>query len=190
MFSILPHAFSTAVWLSQASLFMHIAHILPNTVLTSAVRGVPPQVPTTSPPAAAMPPTRPPLPLSPQQPDPPAPSPPPWLPTSTRTLSNTCRDGPLNTQRSRSVPLTFPQVLATSSWKHRSNDFHLNPHRHQDYVKKLTPWAASACPRTAPSSKTCGLWSESVKYKQHCVSRGEGLCFRRVPVNDVKHTCT
>lgn len=45
--------------------------------------------------------------------------------------------------------------------------------RHQDYVKRLTPWAASVCLKTAPSSKTSGPWSECVKYKQHCASRGE-----------------
>lgn len=40
-------------------------------------------------------------------------------------------------------------------------------------MKRRTPWGASACRRTAPSSKTCAPWSESVKYKRHCVSRGE-----------------
>uniref|UniRef100_A0A8D2ZNN3 WW domain containing adaptor with coiled-coil a n=1 Tax=Scophthalmus maximus TaxID=52904 RepID=A0A8D2ZNN3_SCOMX len=114
------------------------------------VRGVPLRVLTTSPSAAAaaaMPRTLPPLPPPPQQPGPPAPSPPPSQPTLMRILSNTCRGGLLSTRRNR----------------------------HRDYVKRHTPWEASACLRTAPSSKTSGLWSESVKYKQHCASRG--YCF-------------
>lgn len=48
-------------------------------------------------------------------------------------------------------------------------------HRHQDYVKRLTLWGAFVCLRTAPSSKICVLWSESVKSKQHCASRGGNM---------------
>lgn len=82
-------------------------YILPPPVWPAAVRGVPPRVPTTSPPAAAMPPTLPLLPLPPHHPGPPAPSPPPSPPTSTRILSNMSRVGLQSTQRSRYVPPSF-----------------------------------------------------------------------------------
>lgn len=158
-------------------------------VWIAAVIGVPPRVPTMLPPAAA-PQTLPPLPPLPQQPGPPAPSPPPLPPTSMRILSNMYRVGLLNTQRNRFVPLTFQchfywldschVFLADSgySWEPQFKQILCVMYkwsRHQDYVKRLTPWGASVCLRTAPSSKTCAPWSESVKSKQHCVSRGENI---------------
>lgn len=45
--------------------------------------------------------------------------------------------------------------------------------RRQDYARRPTPWGASACLRIAPSSKISDPWSESVKYKQRCASRGK-----------------
>lgn len=52
--------------------------------------------------------------------------------------------------------------------------FHFEPRR-PDYVRRPTPWGASACLRTAPSSRTCALWCESVKFKPRYASRGENM---------------
>lgn len=49
----------------------------------------------------------------------------------------------------------------------------VNSSRRPGYVKRPTAWAASACPRIALSSRICARWSESVKSKLRCGSRGE-----------------
>lgn len=44
--------------------------------------------------------------------------------------------------------------------------------RRRGYGRRPTPWAASACRRTAPSSRTCAPWSGCVRYKPRCGNRG------------------
>lgn len=40
------------------------------------------------------------------------------------------------------------------------------------YVRRPTPWAASTCPRTAQSWKTCAHWCECVRSRPRFASRG------------------
>lgn len=47
--------------------------------------------------------------------------------------------------------------------------------RRPDYARRPTQWEASACLRTAPSSRTCARWSESVKSKLRCASKGQNM---------------
>lgn len=77
----------------------------------------------------------------------------------------------------RKTGLSHKKAFSPQCWSRISSWHHLTStmyqlHRHQDYGKRLTLWGASVCLRTAPSSKICVLWSESVKSKRHCVSRG------------------
>lgn len=49
------------------------------------------------------------------------------------------------------------------------------PPRPRGYVKRLTPWAASTCQRTAQSWRTCAHWCECARSRPRCASRGAFL---------------
>ncbi len=67
------------------------------------------------------------------------------------------------------------------------------PSRPRGYVKRLTPWAASTCQRTAQSWRTCAHWCECARSRPHCASRGQriSLSYTRACYSHVLHIqCT